>query len=178
MGNCKKYMQRKHARRALHEDSIGDPDDYAAPTPDDGPEEARITPWLERETADNPRDRETLDLLKEKAREGLTYEALADRHGIAQAALRQRVNRFVKKYRERRRRYLLSRAVLVILFVGVVLAIVWYFFLHHVAPPAPAPVQRFVPTAAPIDVPFEPALPSTPAPPPRTPTDDNKGPGR
>jgi DNA-directed RNA polymerase specialized sigma24 family protein len=125
-----------------------------------------VRQWLEREVANHPRDRETLEILLDHARGEKTYQAIAQERGISLTALSSRIFEFKQKYIPRYRQWR-NRAVLVLLLAGaaVILAIVVWWLLSgkptigpdpSVAPPRPP----LAPSAtASVPAPFEPALP-------------------
>jgi DNA-directed RNA polymerase specialized sigma24 family protein len=79
------------------------------------PADVNVTPWLERQVADSPRDAETLEILKEKAQNRKTYAELAEALGLSEATLKKRVARFADKYAEQRRLANRERGLLLLL---------------------------------------------------------------
>jgi DNA-directed RNA polymerase specialized sigma24 family protein len=131
--------------------------------------EGRVVRWLERKVAKSPRDRETFEILLEKAREGKTYGQIADERGMTLTALSSRIFEFKGKYLPRYKRDR-DRSILLILLLGaslVAVAVALWLLLHRpqvtppVMPVAPAPVPSVTASAAP----FEPAV--SPPPPPQ-----------
>jgi DNA-directed RNA polymerase specialized sigma24 family protein len=82
--------------------------------------------WLERQVADVPRDRETFDIILEHGSRKKTYEQLASEHGMTLTALSSRIFEFKQKYvpRYKRERDRNRTVLLVLFFVGLVIAIV------------------------------------------------------
>ncbi len=133
--------------------------------------EDRVVRWLEQKVARNPRDRETFEILLERAREGKTYGQIAEERGMTLTALSSRIFELKGKYLPHYRRERDRSIVLLLLWgTGIVVALVGlWLFLHRgqVAPPIlrvpPAPAPSATASAAP----FDPAL-SPPQPPPES----------
>lgn len=105
----------------------------------------RLRRWMRQEVASDPRDRETWAILEELADaeddEKLSYKKLADRHGMTEAQLYKRVERFREKYRRRYEQWR-SRAVLVLLrwgAVAVAAGVVIAWVVSKLLSPAPPP---------------------------------------
>jgi DNA-directed RNA polymerase specialized sigma24 family protein len=137
--------------RAIDEDEL-----YNAP---------RLVRWLEGHVADNPYDRETLELVVEWSRGKKTYKQIAAERGMTLVALSSRVFEFKKKYTPRYKRER-TRAVLLLLLFGVAFAVVVYLLFRvpdaphrpHAAPPRPLIDQIFggpPPVSAPPPYPYE-----------------------
>jgi hypothetical protein len=92
----------------------------------------------------------------EKARTGMTYEALAARHGMTLAALTSRVFQFRGKYGPRYERYKRNTFFLVLLggAAAIALAIALWWLLGagaiHQRQPPPASTLRPAPSAPPL----------------------------
>jgi DNA-directed RNA polymerase specialized sigma24 family protein len=154
------------------------------PRESDDEEEAEVDGWLvrqwiARQVENNPRDRETFDILLEYAQGEKTYEEIASERGMTSTALRSRIFEFKRKYVPRYKRW--RNRALVWVFLGgvvavVVAAILLWLLLRPAAigpdpskvPPRPAPVPSATASAPP---PFEPAEPPQP---PRLPARDMK----
>jgi DNA-directed RNA polymerase specialized sigma24 family protein len=90
-----------------------------------------IRPWIEAQVRDNARDKETLDLLLEKASSGKTYDEIAAAHGMSLTALAARVFQFKKKYLPRYQRDRNRAIVLLLLFAAVMLALLVWALSHR-----------------------------------------------
>jgi DNA-directed RNA polymerase specialized sigma24 family protein len=93
--------------------------------------------WLERQVANNPLDRETLEILLEHGLGQKTYQTLADGRGITLTVLSSRIfafrNKYVARYnRERQRAWLL---LLLFLFGGALVAVLVWLLSRHDEPP-------------------------------------------
>jgi DNA-directed RNA polymerase specialized sigma24 family protein len=147
-----RYHRKKHARDE-HETPTESIDEVVDPRTEEGwdVDGLLIRPWLEKQVAGDERDEELFDILMEKARTGMTYEALAARHGMTLPALTSRIFVFKRKYGPRFDRY--KRNTFLLLFLGgvavIALALVlWWLlgaraFQHAPTPPVgtlrPAP---------------------------------------
>src|SRR5260370_13597253 len=89
-----------------------------------------IRPWIEAQVRDNARDKETLDLLLEKASSGKTYDAIATEQRMTLTALAARVFQFKKKYLPRYQRDRNRAIVVVLLFAAAVVALLLWALLH------------------------------------------------
>jgi DNA-directed RNA polymerase specialized sigma24 family protein len=123
-----------------------------------------LDPWLGAHVAHRPRDLETLELLREKARTEKTYEQLAAELGTTAVALETRVYRFRKKYQPIREQFEKRRRMIIILIVGgvlIVIALVLLFWPRARPEATPdrsvAPRTRPSPTASSSS--FDQALP-------------------
>lgn len=188
------HKTRKDRRRAPYLGFVEDVDDAPAEEPEVEGLDVQLTPWLEKRAAGEAYDAETLALLKEKARENLTYEDLGERHGVSEAALKKHVARFVAKYSVRRSRERerdrLVMAVLLGFGLALAVAVLAYVLMQRARvspsapvvtperasasasasaapPPAPAPSDSDI--AAPPTVVPGPAKPPLPAKPPKPP---------
>lgn len=132
--------------------------------PDEPPEDLygedkwMIRPWLEKETENDPADRELLDILCYKARSKKPYKVVARERGMTPAQLSGRIYNFKMKYLPAlHRRKEKERALLLLLLFGglalaAVVAIVYFLLLPWLdarKPPEPA----IVPTSVPVMVP-------------------------
>ncbi len=108
-----------------------------------------------RQVAESPRDAETLEILKEKARSRKTYAELAGALGLTEAALKKRVARFAESYGERRERANRERGLLLLLLLATGSVMVIYALMKWVWPP---------PFPPPPPVPGEPRPPTHPHP--------------
>lgn len=125
--------------------------------------EGRIVRWLERKVAKSPRDRETFEILLERAREGKTYGEIAEERGMTLTALSSRIFEFKGKYLPRYKRER-DRSILLILLFGaslVAAAVALWLLLHRaqVVPVRPAPVPSVTASAAPFDPAVSPPQP-------------------
>jgi RNA polymerase sigma factor (sigma-70 family) len=128
-----------------------------------------VRQWIARQVANNPRDRETFEILLEYAQGEKTYEEIASERGMTSTALRSRIFEFKKKYVPRYKRW--RNRALVWTFLGgvaVVAAAIVLWLLTRPAeigpdpskvPPRPAPAPSATVSAPP---PFEPAEPPQP----------------
>jgi hypothetical protein len=97
-----------------------------------------IDTWLDKVVARNPRDQETLDILRHKARTKQTDAQVVAHFGLSSvSALSSRVHYFKTKYTDRRRRWraqrqrtiaLLFKIGLGVAAAAVVAAIAWWFW--------------------------------------------------
>ena len=187
--------QRAYAREAAHLDREAEVEEQQAGAADRAPvdpleeSEDMLGPWIEQQVALSARDTETLEILRYKARAGLTDQQIADERGETVDALRKRVERFKKKYAPLLRRHRDRMRVLffwlkaagVVAAAAVVAVIVWLLWLrpHHAqdaavpdpdAVPRTGPAPSASPSAAPRPAPsFDQALP-----PPGPPAPTNK----
>jgi DNA-directed RNA polymerase specialized sigma24 family protein len=120
-----------------------------------------IRPWLERQVQSDPRDKETLALILERAGSEKTYAKIAEEHGMTLTALSARIFQFKKKYLPHYKRDRNRVFVLLLLAGAALLVLAWWVFLRGGAqtnqdriPPAPG----VVPSAS---------TPSVPRPAPR-----------
>jgi DNA-directed RNA polymerase specialized sigma24 family protein len=129
--------------------------------------EDRVVRWVERNVERNPRDRETFEILLERAREGKTYGQIAEERGMTLTALSSRIFEFKGKYLPRYKRER-DRSILLLLLwgTGLVVALVGlWLFLHRapVTPPimpvGPPPAPSVTATAAPFDPAVSPPQP-------------------
>jgi DNA-directed RNA polymerase specialized sigma24 family protein len=144
--------------------------------PDAWPDgEGRVVRWLERKVAKSPRDRETFEILLEKAREGKTYGQIAEERGMTLTALSSRIFEFKGKYLPRYKRER-DRSILLILLLGaslVAVGVALWLLLHRaqitppVVPVGPAPVPSVTASAAPFDPAVSPPQPPQDAKPKR-----------
>jgi DNA-directed RNA polymerase specialized sigma24 family protein len=165
------------------DDRPGRPQPSYDPREDDTKVDAwLVREWLERQVADDPRDRETLAILLEHARGGKTYGQMAEERDMTLTALSSRIFEFKGKYMPRYRRWR-NRVVLLLLLGGVALVVVIVLWIMRAAPadirpePYAPPVAPPVPSAtASTPEPFEPALPTNA--PPLRPAPDKPPPDR
>jgi RNA polymerase sigma factor (sigma-70 family) len=129
--------------------------------------------WLEHEVADNPRDKETFEIVFEQAQGEKTYQQIAAERGMTVTALSSRIFEFKQAYIPRYKRWR-NRAIIVILLAGAAVllatAVLWWLLQRpdSIRPdPSTAPPRQLpVPSAsASAPEPFEPALPTRPLPP-------------
>jgi DNA-directed RNA polymerase specialized sigma24 family protein len=132
-----------------------DPDQIAAEPPQE-PADWMIARWLARQVKNNPREQELFDILKDKARLGVTYAQIAEKYGMTLTALSSRIFQLKKKYGPRRRRYLASLGLLV-LFVFVALVALAYELLR---PRRAAPLDTIGPEPLPTVTASTPPTPS------------------
>jgi RNA polymerase sigma factor (sigma-70 family) len=144
------------------------------PRESDDEEEAAVDGWLvrqwiARQVENNPRDRETFDILLDYAQGQKTYEEIANERGMTSTALRSRIFEFKRRYVPRYKRW--RNRALVWVFVGGAMAIVAAILLWLLlrppeigpdpskVPPRRAPLPSATVSAPP---PFEPAEPPQP----------------
>jgi hypothetical protein len=84
---------------------------------------------IEAQVRKSPRDKETLELLLEKASSGKTYDQIAAEHGMSLTALAARVFQFKKKYLPRYQRDR-NRAIVLLLLLAAALALFLWALLH------------------------------------------------
>jgi DNA-directed RNA polymerase specialized sigma24 family protein len=87
-----------------------------------------VRQWLDREVANHPRDKETLEILLDHARGGKTYQDIARQRGLTLTALSSRIFEFKQKYIPRYRRWQ-RRTLLVLLLGGAALVaaiVIWW----------------------------------------------------
>ncbi len=129
--------------------------------------EDRVVRWLERKVAKNPRDRETFEILLERAREGKTYGQIAEERGLTLTALSSRIFELKGKYLPRYKRER-DRSILLLLLwgMGILVALVGLWLLLHraqvtppVMPVVPAPTPSVTASAAPFDPAVSPPQP-------------------
>jgi DNA-directed RNA polymerase specialized sigma24 family protein len=130
--------------------------------------EGRVVRWLERKVANSPRDRETFEILLEKAREGKTYDQIAEEREMTLTALSSRIFEFKGKYLPRYKREG-DRSILLLLLwgTGILVVLVGLWLLLHraqvtppVEPVGPAPVPSVTASAAPFDPAVSPPQPT------------------
>jgi DNA-directed RNA polymerase specialized sigma24 family protein len=139
-----RYYRKKKARDE-HEALTERIDEVVDPRTEEGwnVDGVLIRPWLEKQVEGDERDEELFDILMEKARSGMTYEALAVKHGMTLPALTSRIFVFKRKYGPRFDRY--KRNTFLLLLLGGVAAIalalvLWWLlgaraFQHAQTPP-------------------------------------------
>ena len=134
-------LQKRAEAMFVHREAVPDTTDGTLGDPRD------IKPWIAREAAKHPKDLETLDLIRRKANEHLSYEALAAELGTTPNAVKKRFARFGDKYAARHRRHLaIIGIVLGLLLVATIAAA--YFLLRSRAPRiTPEPPYTPPPTA-------------------------------
>jgi len=129
--------------------------------------EGRVVRWLERKVAKSPRDRETFEILLERAREGKTYGEIAGERGMTLTALSSRIFEFKGKYLPRYKRER-DRSILPLLLwgTGILVALVGLWLLMHraqvtppVVPVGPEPTPSVTASAAPFDPAVSPPQP-------------------
>jgi RNA polymerase sigma factor (sigma-70 family) len=169
-----------HGRRAAVHDGRVDREidvEEAAAAEVNEPEPAPLLPWLDARKLSDA-DRELVEILKQAGAEELTLKAMAERMGIPQRALSDRVYEFKLRHLRARHQHLeRQRAALLLMLalLGIaVVAVVAYLALRpRAAEPARAPVPAPVPVVVPAPVAPEPsfnqALPHTAEPVPEAP---------
>ena len=133
--------------------------------------EEMLGPHLERLVGDNAKERELLDMLRERAN-GKMLKTIAAERGYTEAQINNRIQRFKTKYEEpvrrRRQRLFLFKLFATAAVLGVAALIAWWL-LHRGrdirpdpsrVPPAPSASASAAP-----DEPFMPALPTDEPPP-------------
>jgi hypothetical protein len=131
----------------------------AEPTEDlYGEDKWMIKPWLEKETENDPADRELLDILCYKARSKKPYNVVAAERGMTPAQLSSRIYNFKMKYlpalhkRKERERTLLLLLLIGGLAVVAIAALVFLLLLPWLDARKP-PMPPIAPTSVPVLVP-------------------------
>jgi DNA-directed RNA polymerase specialized sigma24 family protein len=129
--------------------------------------------YLDEQTANNPRERLTLEIMLEHFEEDKTYEQIASERELSIDAVNKRVARFESKYADRYEKY--RNGVVMLMLLGgaavVVVAYVVYalFFrapkLEPIGPEPPPPAPSASAYDPRLDI-AEPPAPSVPTPPP------------
>jgi DNA-directed RNA polymerase specialized sigma24 family protein len=144
-------------READVEELPPDADESINPDVDIEADKWMLGPWLDKQIGSHSRDRQTMEILRARARDK-TYEELAVDYQTTVVALKKRVQHFKEKYGLLRVRYVKrqrQRMILLILLgfaaVVVIAALIWKK-THDVSPPSPFVAPTNKPTPFPVNL--------------------------
>jgi DNA-directed RNA polymerase specialized sigma24 family protein len=155
---------RRGAVHAKYLELEADVEELAAPPDDDLAPRMSVSRWLAHAVADNPRDQETVEILRYKADTGKSHAEVAADHAMTTSALKNRVSKLKARYEPEWRKRERTILLLVLFGIGVVVALALWLLLRprlpvlgpDVYPPEPKPTATVPPA------PFEPAQPTAP----------------